>query len=175
MMSVERKEILRLRAAEWKKANPGKVKEMGRRYRREQPERIKASYRHWIKHNPERVLFYNMIARCRNPNHISYASYGGRGIDMKYQSFGQFIADVGPRPNSSYSIDRINNNDDYRLGNCKWSTASEQALNRRLKINCKRGHMLSGENLYLWRNVRGCRLCRSVHGANAYKKRLGSL
>ena len=36
------------------------------------------------------------------------------------------------------------------------------------KTHCKRGHPLSGDNLYLWRNHRGCRACR--HAAYVAKK-----
>jgi hypothetical protein len=50
-------------------------------------------------------------------------------------SFDRFYADMPRRPGPEYSIDRINNDGDYEPGNVKWSTAKEQAANRRLKKN----------------------------------------
>ena len=60
-------------------------------------------------------------------------------------TFKNFISDMGRRPSDGHSIDRIDNSRGYDCGhcddckargatpNCKWSTASEQALNRRPK------------------------------------------
>jgi hypothetical protein len=43
----------------------------------------------------------------------------------------EFFADVGPRPSPQHSIDRIDSNDHYRVGNCRWATPKEQTHNRR--------------------------------------------
>lgn len=71
--------------------------------------------------------------RCFNKKHTVYEYYGGRGITMCERwknSFVAFLADMGERP-LGLSLDRINNNGNYEPGNCKWSTRSEQGLNRR--------------------------------------------
>lgn len=74
----------------------------------------------------------SMKRRCRNKNSPDYPRYGGRGIDycQQWESFENFLADMGPRPHGK-SLDRINNDLGYFPGNCKWSTHKEQQNNRR--------------------------------------------
>jgi hypothetical protein len=73
-----------------------------------------------------------MRKRCNNPNDARYKEYGGRGITVceRWNSFANFLADMGPRP-AGYSIERIENDRGYEPGNCKWIPMSEQAKNRR--------------------------------------------
>lgn len=77
-----------------------------------------------------------MINRCENPEAENYRFYGGRGIVVcsQWHDPAVFIADIerelGPRPDGM-TLDRIDNNGDYGPGKVKWSTAKEQAANRR--------------------------------------------
>jgi len=77
-------------------------------------------------------IWRTMIARCRNPNHIRYAIYGGRGIKVceRWQSFENFYADMGPRPSPGHSIERGNNDGDYEPGNCRWADRFDQGRNK---------------------------------------------
>lgn len=85
----------------------------------------------------ECTLGYNswvsMKQRCTNPNDKRYAAYGGRGIkvcDRWFDSFENFLADMGKRPSLKHSIDRIDNDGNYEPGNCRWATNSRQIFNR---------------------------------------------
>lgn len=78
-----------------------------------------------------------MKKRCTNPNSHAYPDYGGRGIQIYepwLNSFNEFISHIGPCPNSSMSIGRIDNNLGYQPGNVAWATPREQSLNRRSNL-----------------------------------------
>lgn len=74
-----------------------------------------------------------MRRRCSNPNFIGYEYYGGRGISVceRWATFENFLADMGRKPSSEYSIDRISGDGHYEPSNCRWATARMQAQNRR--------------------------------------------
>lgn len=75
----------------------------------------------------------DMRRRCNNPTRPQYPRYGGRGIkvcDRWNTSFADFYADVGPAPDKSYILDRIDNDGNYEPGNVKWSTPKDSTNNR---------------------------------------------
>lgn len=85
---------------------------------------------------PEYRVWIAMLGRCSNPNYTNWINYGGRGIQVRFDSFWEFYEEVGPRPNRHHSIDRINNDAHYEPGNVRWATAKEQANNQRQLHAC---------------------------------------
>lgn len=82
---------------------------------------------------PEYAAWKHMKERCYNPNENRYSRYGGRGIvvcDRWLSNFENFFADLGPRPSSRHSIDRIDVNGNYEPGNVRWATAATQSRNK---------------------------------------------
>jgi hypothetical protein len=60
-----------------------------------------------------------MHARCRYRSVPSYSHYGGRGITVceRWNSFENFLADMGERPDGT-QISRKENDGNYGPGNC---------------------------------------------------------
>lgn len=79
-------------------------------------------------------VWRSMIARTRDK---TFPNYGARGIKMckRWQKFENFLADMGDRPSSSLSIDRIDNDGDYKPGNCRWATSQQQTRNSSRNLN----------------------------------------
>jgi len=86
---------------------------------------------HGESHSVEFSVFMGAKNRCNNPNEPAYRHYGGRGIEFRLVSVTDLIADIGRRPTDSHSLDRIDNEGHYEVGNIKWSTFSEQSRNKR--------------------------------------------
>lgn len=82
---------------------------------------------------PEYAAWLNMRNRCNNPNYEHFADYGGRGITVcaQWDDFRVFLADVGLRPSSELTLDRIKTDGDYEPDNVRWATREMQAQNRR--------------------------------------------
>ena len=100
-------------------------------------EKLSSLYtKHGAKGTPEYSTWCKIKERCRNKNCRSYKHYGGRGISVCESWVGEngfinFLNDMGKRPSSIHSIDRIDVNGDYCKGNCKWATCKQQQNNRR--------------------------------------------
>lgn len=91
-----------------------------------------SSYKHGWSHTPTYKSWSSMHGRCTDPRNASYGSYGGRGITVcaRWQSFENFLSDMGERPSKDYSIDRIDPDGHYEPGNCRWLTRAEQNARR---------------------------------------------
>lgn len=88
---------------------------------------------HGLSGTPEFSVWSGMLQRCYSESHEAYANYGGRGIYVcdRWHDFSAFISDMGARPTSKHSVERLNNDDPYSPENCVWATRAQQALNTR--------------------------------------------
>lgn len=94
----------------------------------------RASEIHWHRYS-------DMVARCTSPKHKSYKNYGGRGITVQPEwldkkngcwLYYKYIEEnLGPKPSDKHSIDRINNDLGYVIGNLRWADRHTQQSNIR--------------------------------------------
>lgn len=86
---------------------------------------------------PEYRAWRNAKNRVFNPKAVKYKQYGGRGITMDARwkdSFENFLQDIGLRPSTKHSLERIDNNGNYEPGNVRWALAVEQVRNRSVSL-----------------------------------------
>lgn len=92
------------------------------------------------RYTPEYTCWHAIKQRCLNPQSPEYHRYGGRGItiaDEWRHDFVAFLNHVGRRPDG-YSLDRIDNDGNYKPGNVRWATRTEQLLNTRASLRLRR-------------------------------------
>lgn len=75
--------------------------------------------------------YHDAKQRCTNPNKEKWPHYGGRGIEFLFNDFQEFIDVIGPKPDPTYMLDRIDNDGHYAPDNVRWATPSESARNQR--------------------------------------------
>lgn len=95
----------------------------------------RATLRHGKSNSPEWVAWRAMKQRCYDPKFRAFPYYGGRGISVCERwrnSFDAFYADMGLKPSSAHSLDRIDVEGNYEVSNCRWATAVEQSANKRI-------------------------------------------
>jgi len=83
-----------------------------------------------------RQIYKDIKRRCNNLHCKDYKNYGGRGVQNKFKSPDEFVnyiineLKVDPR---GLQIDRIDNDGDYKRGNIRFVTCSENLKNKRGK------------------------------------------
>jgi hypothetical protein len=105
---------------------------------------------------PEYVAWKAMRTRCTNKKQKYWHRYGGRGIKVceRWNTFQNFLADMGPKPSPTHSLDRFPNKDgNYEPGNCRWATPLQQVRN----ATSNRLYTFNGETLCIseWAQRKG--------------------
>ena len=90
--------------------------------------------------HPLYETWVGMMRRCYVKTRRNYMFYGGRGITVcdRWKKFDEFVSDMGERPNGM-TLDRIDNNGNYEIGNVQWTTNSKSNLNKRIPKNNSSG------------------------------------
>lgn len=92
----------------------------------------KLNRRHGMTKTPTWICWDGILQLCKNTNHKSYSSFGGRGIRVcdRWLVFENFLADMGERPKGMVLI-RKDPNGHYEPGNCRWGLNTEKRRNTR--------------------------------------------
>lgn len=93
--------------------------------------------KHGKRRSSEYKCWTNIKSRCLNEKASAYQHYGARGISICERWKNDFLAfydDMGPRPSSKHSIERIDNTKGYQPDNCRWALPSEQVRNTRSTV-----------------------------------------
>jgi hypothetical protein len=92
---------------------------------------------HGATDTPEHDTYCAARMRCMNPSAGNYHRYGGSGIEFRFQSFEDFLDEVGCKPTPKHTLDRIDPTGHYERGNVRWATMKEQANNRQNSVKLK--------------------------------------
>ena len=96
----------------------------------------KSSETHGLSRTPTYNSWCAMKQRCNYESGNAYKSYGAKGIKVCERwanSFDDFLADMGERP-EGMTLDRIDSSGGYEPGNCRWATKKQQDRNRKSNI-----------------------------------------
>lgn len=84
-------------------------------------------------------IWCGMNQRCTDKNSASYPRYGGRGItiqrdwmdfmNFKNDMYDSYVLHCKEFGEKQTSINRVNNDGNYELSNCRWATRKEQGNN----------------------------------------------
>jgi hypothetical protein len=88
---------------------------------------------HGMNRTKEHAAWIGIVQRTTNTKSLAWNNYGGRGIDIdpSWLKFEQFFEDMGFAPSPAHSVERIENDGEYRKENCRWGTSEEQSRNKR--------------------------------------------
>ena len=94
---------------------------------------------HGMKHTKIYENWCAMKARCLNVNNVHYQIYGGRGIKivddfLDFQKFYDYVSTLPHFNEEGYTLDRIDVNGNYEVGNLRFADKKTQTRNRRTTV-----------------------------------------
>jgi hypothetical protein len=117
--------------------------------------------------------YLGMISRCYYPSYAEYYLYGGCGIKVcdrwrfgdghGLSGFDCFAADMAPKINPHFVLDRIENTKEYSPQNCRWASRAAAYRNRRTATEVLR--MMPERYLEQFKASRARRYCALVKKA----------
>lgn len=122
---------------------------------------------------PEHSSWGHMMQRCYNKNNNMYEFYGAKGVKVcdRWHEFKNFLDDMGEKPTSEHSIDRIDVYGNYEPDNCRWATREQQDRNTRLRRTNKTGV----KGVYFEKQTQMYRASIGVRGKSYRSKRFNTL
>jgi hypothetical protein len=119
------------RSREYREKHREKIKKYNREYYLINSDCIKVSAYKWRTLNPKRYKqihnYRTIVRRCENPKAKDYHRYGGRGIkcDLTLEDYLYLWERCGADKMKVPTIDRINNDGNYTIKNCRIIEMSE--------------------------------------------------
>jgi len=119
---------------------------------------VVASTTHGMRNHPQYQTWSNQKQRCRNENVPLYKNYGGRGISFssEFEDFLvwlDYIEKLDDYKKKGYTLDRIDNDGNYEIGNLRWASRSTQSSNtRKLRSNNTSGYRGVSETKNGWQS-----------------------
>lgn len=95
--------------------------------------RLERTSTHHMRKSVHYDRWHNMMDRCYRKSCPAYQNYGGRGIKVcpAWHDIVSFVNDLPDGYAPGLEMDRIDNDGDYKPGNIRWATRSENCDNRR--------------------------------------------
>src|SRR5262245_41634775 len=84
---------------------------------------------HGLSGKPIYRSFREARRRATDPKSPDYERYGGRGIEFRIDNVVDLFNAIGDRPPNT-TLDRIDPDGHYEIGNVRWASPKEQANNR---------------------------------------------
>jgi len=109
----------------------------------------------------EYIAWRNMMYRCYKPTNGNFHRYGGKGITVckRWHDFKNFLSDMGYKPASNLTLNRIRNKGNYTTSNCRWADGFVQQSNKNNNRRLNNGETVAqaakrlglGKTTLLWR------------------------
>jgi hypothetical protein len=100
---------------------------------------------------PEHYIWRSMLIRCRE----KHSNYEHVSVCKRWEKYENFVEDMGYRPTPKHTLDRWPNPfGNYEPSNCRWTTWTEQARNKRKTVFYTDGNRVGTVGMWaVWLNI----------------------